>query len=156
MAKTASKTKKDKQYNGTGRRKEACARVFITKGTGTITVNKKPMEEYFSRKDARIIVKQPLEVVDMNDKFDIYVTVEGGGIKGQAEAVRHGLTRALISYDEEFADKAAQQDSEVDISQNSYRRKLRKHGFVTRDSRCVERKKVGHRKARKVEQYSKR
>ena len=126
------------QYYGTGRRKTSTARVFITAGSGTITVNDRPLDEYFGRPVSRMIVRQPLENVGLTDKFDINVTVSGGGSFGQAGAIRHGLTRALMEYDE------------------SLRATLRKAGFVTRDSREVERKKVGLRKARKRPQYSKR
>lgn len=126
------------QYYGTGRRKTSTARVFITAGTGVITVNKRPLNEYFGREVAQMIVRQPLETVEMVDKFDIKVTVAGGGSFGQAGAIRHGLTRALMSYDE------------------TNRPALRSAGFVTRDSREVERKKVGLRKARKKPQFSKR
>ncbi len=126
------------QYYGTGRRKTSTARVFITLGTGTITINDRTIENFFGREVARMIVRQPLELLSIGDKFDINVTVAGGGSFGQAGAIRHGLTRALIEYDE--GNRAA----------------LRKAGFVTRDSREVERKKVGLRKARKRPQYSKR
>jgi small subunit ribosomal protein S9 len=126
------------QFYGTGRRKTSTARVFIQTGTGTITVNDRPLDEYFGRPVARMVVRQPLELVDMVEKFDINVTVSGGGSFGQAGAIRHGLTRALIEYDE------------------ANRQTLRKAGFVTRDAREVERKKVGLRKARKRPQYSKR
>jgi small subunit ribosomal protein S9 len=126
------------QYYGTGRRKTATARVFLTKGKGTITVNKRPLDGFFGREVARMIVQQPLQLVDMADKFDVKVTVRGGGSFGQAGAIRHGITRALMQYDEEL------------------RSPLRKAGFVTRDAREVERKKVGLRKARKRPQYSKR
>jgi small subunit ribosomal protein S9 len=126
------------QYYGTGRRKTATARVFISKGTGNITVNKRTLDGFFGREVARMIVQQPLELLDLSGKFDIMVTVRGGGSFGQAGAIRHGLTRALIAYDEEL------------------RSPLRKAGFVTRDAREVERKKVGLRKARKRPQYSKR
>lgn len=126
------------QYYGTGRRKTATARVFISKGTGNITVNTRSLEGFFGREVARMIVQQPLELLDMVGKFDVKVTVRGGGSFGQAGAIRHGLTRALIAYDEEL------------------RSPLRKAGFVTRDAREVERKKVGLRKARKRPQYSKR
>jgi small subunit ribosomal protein S9 len=126
------------QYYGTGRRKTSTARVFITAGTGVITVNDRPLDEYFGRQVARMVVRQPLENVDLVDKFDVKVTVSGGGSFGQAGAIRHGLTRALMEYDENL------------------RSTLRKAGFVTRDSREVERKKVGLRKARKRPQYSKR
>lgn len=126
------------QYTGTGRRKTASARVFLKDGTGAITVNKRPLDEFFGRQVARMIVRQPLQVVDVEGKFDINVTVKGGGSFGQAGAIRHGITRALIEFDE------------------TLRPSLRKAGFVTRDAREVERKKVGLRKARKKPQFSKR
>ncbi len=126
------------QYYGTGRRKCAVARVYATSGTGKITVNSKSLEEYFGRKTDQMVSRQPLECVDMVDKFDINVIVKGGGPSGQAGAIRHGLTRALMQYDEML------------------RPPLRKAGYVTRDSRIVERKKVGLHKARKRPQYSKR
>lgn len=126
------------QYYGTGRRKTSTARVFIKPGTGNITINDRTIENFFGREVARMIVRQPLELLEAGDKFDIMVTVSGGGSFGQAGAIRHGLTRALIEYDE------------------GNRSPLRKAGFVTRDSREVERKKVGLRKARKRPQYSKR
>lgn len=123
---------------GTGRRKTATARVFLSAGTGKITINDRTIETYFGRETARMIVRQPLELVDLLSKFDVNVTVAGGGIGGQAGAIRHGITRALIEYSEEL------------------RSPLRKAGFVTRDAREVERKKLGLRKARKRPQYSKR
>lgn len=126
------------QYYGTGRRKTSTARVFLKSGGGAITVNKRPLDQYFGREVARMIVRQPLELVELNDKFDINVTVVGGGSFGQAGAIRHGITRALMDYDE------------------SLRGALRGAGFVTRDAREVERKKVGLRKARKRPQFSKR
>lgn len=126
------------QYYGTGRRKTSTARVFITAGTGKISINERSLEEYFGRPVARMVVMQPLEVVEMVGKFDVTVTVTGGGSFGQAGAIRHGLTRALMEYNEEL------------------RSVLRKAGYVTRDSREVERKKIGLRKARKRPQYSKR
>lgn len=126
------------QYYGTGRRKTSTARVFISHGTGTIVVNDRPLDEYFGREVARMIVRQPLELTENVGKFDIKVTVKGGGSFGQAGAIRHGLTRALMAYDE------------------AMRPTLRAAGFVTRDAREVERKKVGLRKARKRPQYSKR
>lgn len=126
------------QYYGTGRRKTSTARVFITQGTGKVSINDRSIEEYFGRPVARMVVMQPLELVDMVGKFDVTITVCGGGSFGQAGAIRHGLTRALMEYDEEL------------------RGVLRKAGYVTRDSREVERKKVGLRKARKRPQYSKR
>ena len=126
------------QYYGTGRRKTSTARVFITAGTGAIIINERPLDEYFGRPVARLVVRQPLELVGLSDKFDVNVTVAGGGSFGQAGAIRHGLTRALMEYNEEL------------------RSTLRKAGYVTRDSREVERKKVGLRKARKKPQFSKR
>ena len=123
---------------GTGRRKTSSARVFLRPGSGKISVNGRPLEEFFGRRTGQMIVKQPLEVTNTADRFDIEVTVTGGGITGQAGAIRHGLTRALIDYDESF--KGA----------------LRQAGYVTRDAREVERKKVGLRKARRATQYSKR
>ena len=126
------------QYTGTGRRKTAAARVFLRNGTGAITVNNRPLDEFFGRQVARMIVRQPLQLVDAENKFDIYVTVRGGGSFGQAGAIRHGITRALMEFDE------------------TLRPALRKAGFVTRDAREVERKKVGLRKARKKPQFSKR
>jgi small subunit ribosomal protein S9 len=126
------------QYYGTGRRKCAIARVYATTGTGKITINKQTIEEYFGRKTDQMVSRQPLECVDLVSKFDVNVIVKGGGPSGQAGAIRHGLTRALMAYDE------------------ALRPALRKAGFVTRDSRIVERKKVGLHKARKRPQYSKR
>jgi small subunit ribosomal protein S9 len=125
------------QY-GTGRRKTSTARVYLKPGNGKILVNERPLDEYFGRETGRMIVRQPLESVQLVDKFDITVHVDGGGITGQAGAIRHGITRALIDYDE------------------GLRKPLRVAGFVTRDAREVERKKVGRRKARRGPQYSKR
>lgn len=123
---------------GTGRRKTSTARVFLSQGSGNITVNGKPLDEYFGRETSRMVVRQPLELLDIANKFDIYITVKGGGINGQAGAIRHGITRALIDSDDTL--KPA----------------LKEAGFVTRDARQVERKKLGLRKARKRSQYSKR
>jgi len=128
----------EQQYYGTGRRKSSTARVFMTKGKGQIVINDRPLDEFFGRETARMIVRQPLEKLEMMENFDITATVKGGGISGQAGAIRLGVTRALIEYDEEL------------------RRPLRKAGYVTRDAREVERKKVGLHKARKATQYSKR
>ncbi len=125
------------QY-GTGRRKTATARVYMKAGTGNITVNDRPLDEFFGRETGRMIVRQPLQVAQVEGRFDFTVQVEGGGITGQAGAIRHGITRALMEYDE------------------ALRPTLRKAGFVTRDAREVERKKVGRRKARRGPQYSKR
>ena len=126
------------QYYGTGRRKSTTARVFMSKGKGQIIINDRPIDEFFGRETARMIVRQPLEKVEMTENFDIKATVSGGGISGQAGAIRLGVTRALMEYDEEL------------------RKPLRKAGYVTRDAREVERKKVGLHKARKATQYSKR
>ncbi len=126
------------QFYGTGRRKSAIARVYATQGTGKITINAKTIEDYFGRKTDQMVSRQPLQAVELEGKFDVNVFVKGGGPSGQAGAIRHGLTRALMEYDE------------------SLRPTLRKAGYVTRDSRVVERKKVGLHKARKRPQYSKR
>ena len=123
---------------GTGRRKTAAARVYMKPGSGKITVNDRPLDEFFGRETGRMIVRQPLELVQLTNKFDFTVSVSGGGITGQAGAIRHGITRALMEYDPEL------------------RKPLRVAGFVTRDAREVERKKVGRRKARRGTQYSKR
>jgi small subunit ribosomal protein S9 len=128
----------DTHYYGTGRRKTSTARVYLTKGSGEINVNRRPLDRFFGRKTAQMIVRQPLELMNLVGQFDVNVTVSGGGTTGQAGAIRHGLTRALMNYDE------------------AMRPELRKAGFVTRDSREVERKKVGLRKARRATQYSKR
>ncbi|MBI3900336.1 MAG: 30S ribosomal protein S9 [Gammaproteobacteria bacterium] len=125
-------------YYGTGRRKSSTARVHLAAGKGAITVNNRPLDQYFGRETARMIVRQPFAAVDMMERFDVNVNVSGGGPSGQAGAIRHGITRALMKFDEEL------------------RRTLRKAGFVTRDSRAVERKKPGLHKARKRPQYSKR
>ncbi len=125
-------------FYGTGRRKTSTARVYMKPGAGEIKVNDRSLDRFFGRQTARMIVRQPLELMNLSDKFDITVTVKGGGTTGQAGAIRHGLTRALMQYDE------------------SLRPALRKAGFVTRDAREVERKKVGLRKARRATQYSKR
>jgi len=123
---------------GTGRRKSATARVHLQPGKGNITINERPLDEFFGRETGRMIVRQPLELVQLASAFDITVQVDGGGITGQAGAIRHGIARALIRYDE------------------TLRKPLRQAGFVTRDAREVERKKVGRRKARRGTQYSKR
>jgi small subunit ribosomal protein S9 len=123
---------------GTGRRKSSAARVYLKPGSGDIVVNGRPLDVFFGRETARMIVRQPLIVAEAADRFDVYATVRGGGTTGQAGAIRHGITRALMDYDE------------------GLRKTLRKAGFVTRDAREVERKKVGLRKARRRPQYSKR
>jgi len=125
-------------YYATGRRKSSTARVFIRKGSGEVTVNDRPLDQYFGRQTARMIVRQALESVNLSDQFDVNCTVKGGGTTGQAGAIRHGITRAVINYDGEL------------------RSSLRRSGFVTRDAREVERKKVGLRKARRATQFSKR
>ena len=126
------------QYYGTGRRKSSSARVYLRPGNGTITINKRDIDQYFGRETARMVVRQPLDTVDLLNRFDIHVNVKGGGPSGQAGAIRLGITRALMQYDE------------------SFREPLRKQGLVTRDAREVERKKVGLRKARRGVQFSKR
>lgn len=128
----------EQTYYSTGRRKSSTARVFLSKGNGNITINNRTLEQYFGRETGRMIVRQPLEKLDMKENFDIKISVSGGGISGQAGAIRHGITRALIEYDP------------------SLRKPLREAGFVTRDAREVERKKIGLHKARKRPQYSKR
>ena len=125
-------------HYGTGRRKRSVARVFIKRGKGEIQVNKKPLDEFFDRETARMIVRQPLEQTDLLDKIDVIATVKGGGGSGQAGAIRHGLSRALLAYDDNL------------------RSALRERGFLTRDARRVERKQVGLKKARKATQFSKR
>lgn len=126
------------QNYGTGRRKTSSARVYVRPGNGNIVINGRPLDVYFGRQTARMIVRQPLELIGMSDKFDVLVNVDGGGNSGQAGAIRHGITRALVEYDE------------------TLKSSLRKAGFVTRDAREVERKKVGLRKARRAVQFSKR
>ena len=138
------------QYYGTGRRKSSSARVFLRPGKGDITVNKRSLEDYFARETACMIVRQPLEAVDALSKFDIYVTVTGGGLSGQAGAVRLGIARALVQYDEQDLVEGAEPNPD------SFRRKLRAQHLLTRDSRRVERKKFGLKKARRATQYSKR
>ncbi|WP_457913665.1 30S ribosomal protein S9 [Candidatus Gillettellia adelgis] len=128
----------ENQYYGTGRRKSSSARVFMKPGSGNIVINQRSLEQYFGRETARMVVHQPLKLVNMTDKLDLYITVRGGGISGQAGAIRHGITRALMEYDD------------------TLRPSLRRAGFVTRDARQVERKKVGLRKARRRRQFSKR
>ena len=126
------------QYYGTGRRKTSTARVFMKPGTGKITVNSRELDPYFGRVTGRMVVRQPLELTDTLNQFDVFVTVKGGGGSAQAGAIRHGITRALMVYNEDF------------------RGQLREAGYVTRDARQVERKKVGLRKARRRPQFSKR
>jgi len=125
-------------YYGTGRRKSSTARVNLKRGGGAIVINGRTLDEYFGRETARMIVRQPFDVIEMQDKFDVTINVAGGGASGQAGAIRHGITRALMAFDE------------------SLRSSLRRAGYVTRDARAVERKKYGLHKARKRPQYSKR
>jgi small subunit ribosomal protein S9 len=125
-------------YYATGRRKSSTARVFLKPGSGNISINTRSLDEYFGRETSRMVVRQPLELVDMLEKFDLKITVRGGGNNGQAGAIRHGISRALVEYD------------------NELKTELRKAGFITRDARAVERKKIGLHKARKRPQFSKR
>jgi len=125
-------------YYATGRRKSSTARVFMKLGTGTISINTRTLEDYFGRETSRMVVRQPLELVEMLDKVDLKITVRGGGNNGQAGAIRHGISRALVELDSEL------------------KTELRKAGFITRDARAVERKKIGLHKARKRPQFSKR
>ncbi len=126
------------QYYATGRRKSSTARVFIKPGTGNITINTRSLDDYFGRETSRMVVRQPLELVDMLNNLDLKITVRGGGNNGQAGAIRHGISRALVEYNSELKSE------------------LRKAGFITRDARAVERKKIGLHKARKRPQFSKR
>ena len=128
----------ENQNYGTGRRKSSSARVFIKPGSGKITINQRELDVYFGRETARMIVRQPLELVELTDKLDLYITVKGGGISGQAGAIRHGIARALLQVDPDFRDS------------------LKRAGLLTRDARMVERKKPGLKKARKASQFSKR
>lgn len=147
-----TKATQKEYYYGTGRRKTSIARVFLRPGVGKILINKRSLDEYFGRETAHMVIRQPLVITDTTDKFDITVTVVGGGSSGQAGAVRLGIARALIAYDEKSASVA-----EGDVSSTiSFKRKLRAAGLVTRDPRVVERKKVGKHKARKGVQFSKR
>lgn len=148
-------TKASKQYYGTGRRKTSKARVFLKPGKGEIHVNHLSLEKYFGRETARMVVRQPLIAVKAEGQFDIFVTVSGGGASGQAGAIRHGVTRALINFERATNPSLAAAEEGAESAQ-SWHRILRAAGYVTRDSRAVERKKVGHKKARKSEQYSKR
>ena len=152
-----SKLAPKKVYLTTGRRKTATARVFLTPGNGKIIINKKTLDEYFGRPTSRMRVHQAFKLLGLENKFDITVTVKGSGITGQADAIRHGIARALIQYDEEGqSPEALLEVKESPEKTKTYRHILRKDHLVTRDSRKVERKKVGYRKARKKEQYSKR
>ena len=138
------------QYYGTGRRKSSVARVFLRPGKGKVTVNNRALDNYFDRETAVMVINQPLIAVDMLNKFDILATVKGGGSSGQAGAIRLGIARALVQYDEEGAPEGA------GLLPESFRRRLRAQALLTRDARSVERKKVGLHKARRATQYSKR
>jgi small subunit ribosomal protein S9 len=135
-------------FYGTGRRKSSVARVFLKAGTGAIKINNSELEKYFCRETHRMTVKMPLDLLEISEKFDVFATVTGGGITGQAEALRHGIARALVCYDEN--------DIVAEEGALGYRSSLRRAGWLTRDARKVERKKLGRKKARKSEQYSKR
>lgn len=150
MAKTSQ------QFYGTGRRKTSQARVFLRPGKGDIIVNHLPLDQFFGRETARMIVRQPLLTVKADSQFDVYVTVRGGGASGQAGAIRHGITRALIAFERATGQVNEDTDGGEGEGTLSWHRQLRIAGFVTRDAREVERKKVGRKKARKNEQYSKR
>jgi|SRR5579862_4850840 len=141
-----------KNFYGTGRRKTSTARVFLKPGKGNIVINDRTLESYFGRETARMIVRQPLEATELQNKFDVTITVIGGGINGQAGAIRHGIARALVCYEEDTTGGSGDSGSEV----ITIRKILRRAGYLTRDAREVERKKVGLHKARKGTQYSKR
>ena len=138
-------------FYATGRRKSSTARVFLRPGKGEIVVNKRTLESYFGRATARNLVRQPLEVVDRLENFDLYITVKGGGASGQAGAIRHGIARALVAFDEQHGEAGG-----AGGAAETFRRLLRAKGLMTRDARETERKKMGHHKARKSPQYSKR
>jgi small subunit ribosomal protein S9 len=147
-----------KSFYGTGRRKTSIARVFLKAGKGSIVINNRTLEEYFGRETARMIVRQPLELIELQNTFDILITVQGGGSSGQAGAIRHGISRALLKYEQSEIEVAGDINEEsAESSEGSViKRALRKSGYLTRDAREVERKKVGLKKARKDTQYSKR
>ncbi len=159
MARSTAAAKKRPSY-ATGRRKTCTARVFLKPGTGKILINERELDVYFGRKTARMVVRQALELIELADKFDVVATVKGGGIMGQAGAIRHGISRALIRHDEGMSPTKTEEDAAGSnagsANPNSFRKRLRRAGFVTRDAREVERKKVGLHKARKRPQYSKR
>jgi small subunit ribosomal protein S9 len=146
----------EKNYYGTGRRKTSTARVFMKKGKGNIVINDRTLDEYFGRETARMIVRQPLEVTAFQSKFDVLATVDGGGMNGQAGALRHAISRALVRYEEDETDTGQSGSSDGESSGGPIKKSLRKAGYMTRDAREVERKKVGKHKARKGTQYSKR
>ena len=143
----------EKNYYGTGRRKTSTARVFMKKGKGNININDKSLDDYFGRETSRMIVRQPLEVTTFQSKFDVLATVAGGGMNGQAGALRHAISRALVKYEE---DETGTGTDDAGSSGGPIKKSLRKAGYMTRDAREVERKKVGKHKARKGTQYSKR
>ena len=149
MASAAGKKHVEK---GTGRRKTSKARVFLNVGKGQIIINGKPLDQFFGRETARMLVRQPLVAVDALHRFDVYATVRGGGNSGQAGAIRHGITRALLRYEQGDDDSGGEEGG----GSSTWRKILRSEGLVTRDPRMVERKKVGRHKARKGTQYSKR
>jgi small subunit ribosomal protein S9 len=148
-------TMKNSTY-GTGRRKTSTARVFLMKGKGNIIINDRTLDEYFGRETSRMVVRQPLIAADMLNSFDVHVTVCGGGINGQAGAIRHGIARALVKYDEGDSTGETGGEAGGDAGENTMRKIMRRAGYMTRDAREVERKKVGRHKARKGTQYSKR
>jgi small subunit ribosomal protein S9 len=143
----------EKNFYGTGRRKSSTARVFLKPGKGNIVINDRTLEVYFGRETARMIVRQPLQETELQNKIDIIATVAGGGINGQAGAIRHGIARALLQYEKDATDDGGESGGS---GENTIRKILRGAGYLTRDSREVERKKVGLHKARKGTQYSKR
>ena len=143
-------------YYGTGRRKTSTARVYLKPGKGEITINDNSIDEYFGRETARMIVRQPLIATRLQDRFDVFVTVVGGGMSGQAGAIRHGIARALVKFDEEGEGSGGVDTSGSGEGTLTVRKVLRQAGHLTRDPREVERKKVGKHKARKGTQYSKR
>jgi len=156
---SAAAKKTTSQYYGTGRRKSSSARVYLRPGKGVVTVNGRSLEAYFTRKTAQVTVREPFGVVAMDDRFDVLVMVRGGGISGQADAVRLGIARALVQFDEETGapvEVEATSGEEAAAAPDTFRRKLRRRGLLTRDARRVERKKVGLKKARKRPQFSKR
>ncbi len=153
---TAKKKVTLQQHYGTGRRKTSTSRVFLRPGKGTIMVNNTPLDEYFGRETERMVVRQPLVAVSAIDQFDALITVKGGGSSGQAGAIRHGITRALLAFELDQGGANDGDGGEGEEGPITWKSILRKAGFVTRDSRAVERKKVGLHKARKATQYSKR
>src|SRR3990167_1025888 len=156
MAETKSKRASSKSYYGTGRRKTSTARVYLRPGKGDIKINTLALGDYFGRETARMVVRQPLLVVKAENQFDLHITVRGGGVSGQAGAIRHGIARALIAFERSKKPKMTAEALEAGTTEmGEWHRELRTAGFVTRDSRAVERKKGGLRKARKSEQYSK-